>query len=222
MGTSVRLQRPDGGTCDAYFVEVPGARAAVVVIQEWWGLNDQVRSIVDYFAQQGFHALAPDLYHGRMASDADEASHLMNHLDFAQATHQDLRAAVSFLKEKVGHVGVTGFCMGGALTIAAGVHLAAEIQAASCFYGIPPAEFADPAKITIPFQGHFADRDAWITPEKVDALQVALKNATQDVEIYRYPADHAFVNQTRPEVYEAEYARQALERTTSFFRKHLV
>ncbi len=222
MGISVQLQRPDGGTCEGYFAEVPTARAAVVVIQEWWGLNDQVRSVVDYFAQQGFHALAPDLYHGRMASDADEASHLMNHLDFAQATHQDLSAAIQYLKEKTAHVGVTGFCMGGALTIAAGVHLASEIQAVSCFYGIPPAEFADPALIRVPFQGHFADRDAWITPEKVDGLQAALSDAPQDVEIYRYQADHAFVNQTRPEVYEPELARQALERTVAFFRKHLV
>ncbi len=221
MGTMVKLKRPDGKTTDAWWVEVAGAKAAVVVIQEWWGLNAQIRRIADYFAAAGFSALAPDLYHGRLAANVDEAKHLMDGLDFADAVFQDMTAALTFLGGQHRRVGMTGFCMGGALTVAAAVHLQPQLASASCFYGLPPAAFADPALIRIPFQGHFATKDAWITPEKVDQLEAVMREAGQVPELYRYPADHAFVNQLRPEVYDASCAEQALERTVGFFQRTL-
>ncbi|NNM50715.1 MAG: dienelactone hydrolase family protein [Pseudomonadales bacterium] len=221
MGHDMHFDRPDGGTCQAYLAEVPQARAAIIVIQEWWGLNQQIRSIADRFAQAGFTALAPDLYHGKQATDADEASHMMQNLDFPGATHQDLLGAVRYLKQKSGHVGVMGFCMGGALTIGAAVRLP-EVDAAVCFYGVPPGEFADPADIKIPFQGHFANFDEWITPAIVDQLEQSMKQAGQHPEIFRYEAHHAFCNQTRPEVYQAGVAEEALKRTEIFFKQHLL
>ena len=218
MGQIIEFTRPDGASTRGYFSDAGKGRPGVVVIQEWWGLNDHISSIADRFAQAGF--LAPDLYRGRVASTPDEASHMMTGLDFGDATHQDLTGAVDYLRARCGKVGVSGFCMGGALTIAAAVHVPA-VSAAVCFYGIPPAQFADPAQIKIPFQGHFASRDDWCTPAAVDALEQAMRSADATPEIHRYLADHAFFNQTRPEVYDAACAQQAWERSLAFFTRHL-
>ncbi len=220
MGQTLDFTRPDGASTRGYFSDAGAGRPGIVVIQEWWGLNDQVCSVVDRLAQAGFSALAPDLYRGRVASTADEASHMMTGLDFADATHQDLAGAVTFLRARCAKVGVTGFCMGGALTIAAAVHLPA-LSGAVCFYGIPPATFADPALIKIPFQGHFANRDKHWGPDQANALEAAMLAAGAAPEIHRYDAEHAFFNQTRPEVYDAACAQLAWERSLAFFTQHL-
>ena len=97
MGELTQFKRPDGGLTNCYLARAGDGRPGVVVIQEWWGLNDHIKAIADRFAEAGYNALAPDLYAGRLAKDADEAGHLMNNLDFADATHQDIRGAVYFL-----------------------------------------------------------------------------------------------------------------------------
>jgi carboxymethylenebutenolidase len=119
-----------------------------------------------------------------------------------------------------GKIAAMGFCMGGALSIAAAVHVP-KLAAAVCFYGIPPQEFADPAAIRIPFQGHFASKDDWCTPAAVDALEAAMRARGATPEIHRYDADHAFFNERRPEVYDATCAKQAWERTLAFLAKNL-
>ncbi len=220
MGQMIEFKRPDGSTCAGYLAGAGQGRPGVVVIQEWWGLNPHICGIADRFAAAGYNALAPDLFKGRVTQDADEASHLMNGLDFPGATHQDIRGAVEHLRGMGDKVASMGFCMGGALTIAAAVHVPG-LAAAVCFYGIPPVEFADPAKIGIPFQGHFADKDGWITPAAVDALEAAMKAAGRSPEVFRYGADHAFCNQTRPEVYDAASANLAWERMLPFLARHL-
>jgi len=220
MGEMIKFQRPDGSVCSGYFSSAGSDRPAVIVIQEWWGLNTQICGFVDRLAMAGFSALAPDLYHGRVTQDPDEANHLMTGLDFSVATHQDIRGAAHFLQKKCGNVGVMGFCMGGALTIAAAVHVP-ELSAACCLYGIPPGDFADPAQINIPFQGHFANRDDWCTPQAVDQLDTAMCAAGHRPEIYRYDAAHAFCNETRPEVYDAVCAKQAFDRILEFFNRML-
>ena len=164
-------------------------------------------------------ALAPDLYKGRLTTVPDEANHLMSGLDFPDATHQDLRGAAQHLKSSSGKVAVMGFCMGGALTIAAAVHVP-EAAAAVCFYGIPPKEFADPARLKIPFQGHFANQDDWCTPAAVDELEKALKSAAATYEIYRYDAAHAFFNERSP-AYDLASANQAWDRMLGFLEKRL-
>jgi carboxymethylenebutenolidase len=220
MGHLIGFQRPDGATTRGYLADAGASRPAVVVIQEWWGLNEQICGIADRYAAAGFTALAPDLFKGRLASSQDEASHMMAGLDFADATHQDLRGAVDYLAKSSGKVGVTGFCMGGALTIAAAVHVPG-VAAAVCFYGMPPKEFADPAQIRIPFQAHFAQRDDWCTPKLVDALEKALRSAGATPEVFRYEAAHAFFNERRPEVYDAACSKLAWDRTIAFFAKAL-
>src|SRR5579883_1527024 len=212
MGTMIEFARPDGGRTRGYLATAGRGRPGIVVIQEWWGLNDQICGVADRFARAGYNALAPDLYKGRLTSKPDEANHLMSGLDFADATHQDLRCAAQHLASTSGKVAVMGFCMGGALTIAAAVHIP-EVAAAVCFYGIPPEEFADPAKIKVPFQGHFANQDDWCTPQKADALAAALKRGGAPHEIYRYDAAHAFFNE-RSAAYDVAAAGLAWERMT--------
>jgi carboxymethylenebutenolidase len=220
MGQAITFKRPDRGSTGGYFASAGAGKPGVIVIQEWWGLNDHIRNIANRFADVGFNALAPDLYQGKVVSDRDEASHMMNHLDFQGATHQDIRGAVDHMRAQGSKVGVVGFCMGGALTIAAAVHVP-NVSAAVCFYGIPPQDFASPADINIPFQGHFANRDDWCTPKAVDALEAAMKPQSHQPEIFRYNADHAFFNNTRPEVFDAKATALAWARTVGFFEKHL-
>ncbi|MGQ0598744.1 dienelactone hydrolase family protein [Aquabacterium sp.] len=220
MGQMIAFQRPDGGSTRGYLAEAGPGTPSVILIQEWWGLNEHIQNLADRMAAAGITTLAPDLYRGRLAHSADEASHMMTGLDFADATHQDLRGATQYLAQRGGKVGVMGFCMGGALTVASAVHVPG-LSAAVCFYGIPPAGFADPARIRMPFQGHFASLDDWCTPALVDKLEAAMAQAGQHPDIHRYKAHHAFVNQTRPEVYDATCAQQAWDRTVSFLHTHL-
>jgi carboxymethylenebutenolidase len=214
MGTMIEFARPDGSKTKGYLATAGQGRPGVVVIQEWWGLNDQICGVADRFARAGYNALAPDLYKGRLTTEADEANHLMTGLDFADATHQDLRGAAQHLREQSGKLAVMGYCMGGALTIAAAVHVP-EFAAGVCFYGIPPKTFADPAKIRVPLQGHFASKDDWCTPAAVDDLERTLKAAGVPCEIYRYDAAHAFANE-RSAAYDVACANRAWERMSAF------
>ncbi len=213
------LTRPDGGQVDAYVSDLKPGLRGVIVLQEWWGLNDHIKSIVDRLTSEGFNAMAPDLYHGRITKDADEASHLMHGLDFPGAVHEDVAAARDFLKADSASVAVIGFCMGGALTIGAAVHLSG-LAAAVCFYGVPPKAFADPADIKIPLQGHFGTKDDWVTPEVVSHMANAMSASGNPPEFYSYDAEHAFFNKTRAEVYDAAAAEQAWGRMIPFLKMH--
>src|SRR5215831_10452998 len=113
------VKRPDGKECAAFYVEpAAGNRApAIVIIQEWWGLNDQIKGVADRLAKAGYRALVPDLYRGKVGLDAKEAEHLMTNLNFGDAASEDVRGAVQYLKKDGSKVAITGFCMGGALTL---------------------------------------------------------------------------------------------------------
>ena len=219
MGSMIDFARPDGNKTRGYLATAGNGKPGIVVIQEWWGLNDQICGVADRFARAGYTALAPDLYKGQLTIKPDEANHLMSSLNFPDATHQDLRGAALHLKGISGKVAVMGFCMGGALTIAAAVHVP-EVAAAVPFYGIPPTEFADPAKIKIPLQGHFANRDDWCTPAAVDKLDAALARAGAPYEIHRYEAAHAFANE-RSAAYDLACAEEAWNRTLLFLKRML-
>ena len=217
MGEHVSFKTPAGVSVGGYLASADGTDApGVVVIQEWWGLNAQIKSTARRFAAAGFTALAPDLYQGRVTEDPDEAGHMMNGLDWAGATEQDIRGAVQYLKMRVSHVGVVGYCMGGALTISALVKIP-EVDAGVCYYGIPPSDQADPSTIRIPLQAHFANQDDWCTPDAVDELEVRLKSGGVKHELYRYDAQHGFFNDQRGDVYDADAAALAWRRTLEFF-----
>ncbi len=220
MGSMIEYARPDGGSTKGYLATAGADRPSIVVIQEWWGLNDQICGVADRFARAGYNALAPDLYEGRVTQDPDEANHMMSGLDFAGATNQDLRGAAQHLQGVGGNVAVMGFCMGGALTIAAAVHVP-EISLGVCYYGIPPQEFADPATIKIPLQCHFANEDDWCTPEAVNALETTLTEAGANAEIHRYDAAHGFFNETSEAAYDAASANLSWRRMSDYLAANL-
>src|ERR1700737_3077392 len=135
MGIMTDFARADGVATRGYLAVAGDSRPGIIVIQEWWGLNDQICGVADRFARAGYNALAPDLYTRRLTTGPDEANHLMTGLDFPAATHQDLRGAALQLQKHSDKVAVMGFCMGGALQIAPAAHIQ-EVNAAVCFYGI--------------------------------------------------------------------------------------
>jgi carboxymethylenebutenolidase len=223
MGESIEFARPDGAQCPGYLAMPASGKdaPAVVVIQEWWGLNDQIRGVADQLAAAGYRALVPDLYRGKLASSADEASHMMTGLDFSAAATQDTRGAVQHLKHYADRkVCVMGFCMGGALTLIASAFVA-EVDSGVCYYGIPPRDAFDPAKVRAPLQCHFAQKDDWCTPDNVDWLESRLKEGGVSYELHRYDAQHAFMNEKRPEVYDAAAKKLAWDRTLAFLKAQL-
>ena len=230
MGSTVTFPRPDGQTVQGYLAEPKGAAGApgIVVIQEWWGLNDQIRGVAERLALAGYRALVPDLYRGKSTVEAEEAHHLMSALNFGDAAAQDVRGAAQYLKAASNKVGVTGYCMGGALTVLA-TTMAPEIDAAVVWYGFPPLEYVDASKITAPVLAHWAEQDAAFDIKGVDALEEKLRNAGVAYQGHRYLAHHGFANETAQgsgriavTQYDAAWAQVAWDRTFGFFGRHLV
>jgi carboxymethylenebutenolidase len=229
MAKTVSYRRPDGGSVNGYLAESVQAAdtPGVVVIQEWWGLNDQIRGVADKLAVAGYRALVPDLYRGKLALEANEAEHLMKGLDFAVAAGQDVRGAVQYLKASGSiKVGVIGFCMGGALTLLSAVNVP-EADAAVVWYGYPPLEYVDATRIHAPLMGHWAIEDAAFPIAKVDQLEKKLRDANVTYEFYRYHAKHAFANETADSKnlpylkHDASAAELAWRRTMEFLAKQL-
>jgi carboxymethylenebutenolidase len=227
MGSTIEFTRPDGGTAPGYLAEAPHSGApGVVMFGEWWGVTDHLRETAGRLAAAGFNVLVPDLYRGRSAATGDEATHLSAGLDFNDAISQDARGAAAYLREHgAKRVGVTGFCMGGALTMLAAMNLTV-FDAAVVFYGFPPPEGGDPANIKIPLLAHWAERDEFFKIERVDEIEKALKAAGVPHEFHRYDAKHGFTN---PQGlgdhglgnYHPEHAETAWNRTVAFLKKHL-
>ncbi|MBX3154460.1 MAG: dienelactone hydrolase family protein [Deltaproteobacteria bacterium] len=192
------------------------APAGVVVVQEWWGVNDQIKSLVKRWADAGFLAIAPDLYHGKVVpiGQSDEAQQAMSSLDFGKAV-QEIAGAVELLRARgCEKIAVTGYCMGGALSLAAAVN----VRGLACvvpYYGLPGD--LDWSKVDAPVQAHFATKDEWATVAGAEEIKAAV---TVPMELHVYEAQHAFCNDRRPEVYDAEAANLSWERTLAFVRKH--
>jgi carboxymethylenebutenolidase len=228
MGSTIEFLRPDGKTAPGYLAPAPQADAApgIVLFEEWWGLDDQIKRTADRLASHGFNVLVPDLYRGRYAATGDEANHLMEGLDFGDAATQDAAGAAASLRERGGkRVGVLGFCMGGALAMLSVIH-GREFDAASLWYGYPPPDAGDPAGIGIPLQGHWALDDQHFTIEGVDAIEAKLKSGNVPYEFHRYDAKHGFYNAGEPGKgglghYHREHAETAWRRTVDFFDRTL-
>ncbi len=228
MAQMIDFQRPDGASVKGYLAEPDGGSGpGVVVIQEWWGLNDQIRGVADRLADAGFVALVPDLYRGKSTVEAEEAHHLMTGLDFGDAATQDVRGAVLNLKARGSKVGVTGFCMGGALTWLA-LSNVPEVDAGVSWYGMPPLEYIDAAKIKAPVLAHWATQDEFFAIANVDALEEKLATAGVAYQGHRYLAHHGFANETAigrgriPKTqYDAAWAQLAWDRTLRFFGREL-
>ena len=225
----IEFKRPDGQTVKGYLAEPVDKATApgVVVIQEWWGLDDEVKAVADRLAKAGYRALVPDLYRGKLAIEANEAEHLMGNLNFGDAAGQDIRGAVQYLKATgSAKVAVTGFCMGGALTILAACNVP-ELDASIVWYGNPPLEYVKADAISKPMLGHWAMHDEFFPIAGVDQLEQKLKQAGVDYEFHRYDTKHAFANPKSDArglallKYNAEAAQLAWERTLNFLQKNI-
>lgn len=212
----------EGGPVDGYLARPSQDGAAgVVVIQEWWGLNDHIRKIADRFAGEGFQALAPDLYHGRVTKSPDEAGKLLMALDIDRA-ERDLRGSVRHLRGLSGKpVGVVGFCMGGALSLFAACVNGADVGACVVYYGGHPKVRFPFDSLQAPVLGHWAEHDDFANPNN-PLFERELRQRGRSYEAHSYPGTkHAFFNDERPEVYDKAAAELSFARTLAFFRAHL-
>ena len=215
MSERVMIRVKNGEIAGVLETPASGANApGVVIIHEWWGVNEQIQITAKRWAEEGFVALVPDLYHGKLASNADEAGAMMKALDFPNAV-QEIGASVEFLRTRSnGKVAVTGYCMGGALTLATAVNVRG-LAATVPFYGLPGD--LDWSKVDAPIQAHFAQHDDWATVAGAQKIKEAV---SVPMELHVYDAQHAFCNEKRPEVYNADAAKQAWGRAVAFVRAH--
>lgn len=198
-----------------------GKVPAIVVVQEWWGVNDQITGLCEKWANEGFLALAVDLYRGKVIEigEGGAAGEAMGKLDRARAT-ADLGGAIEYVRNhprSTGKVAVTGYCMGGAFSFAA-AQTFPGLAAVVPFYGLSPSN--DFSQVTAPIQAHFAAKDGWAKADAAAEIKRTLEAAGKTMELYVYDADHAFCNERRPEVYNADACAQAWTRAVAFVKQH--
>ncbi|HVR28814.1 MAG TPA: dienelactone hydrolase family protein [Thermoanaerobaculia bacterium] len=224
MGRMVEF--PVNGIHSRGHLAVPesGEGPGVIVLQEWWGLVDHIKDVADRFADAGFVALAPDLYHGEKADHPDDAGRLMMALNIDRA-EKDLRGAIDYLlslpETSSEQVGTVGFCMGGQLSLYAAC-TNPKVGACVDYYGIHPSVKPNIQKLRAPVLGFFGATDAHVTPEAARQLQADLESKGKRAELHIYDgAGHAFFNDSRPEAYNKELAEDSWMRMLAFYREHL-
>ena len=218
------VEFPTNGHTTQGYLATPaaGKGPGILVIQEWWGLVPHIKSVCDRFAAEGFSALAPDMYHGKTASEPDGAGKLFMALNIAQA-EKDLAGAAKYLAShsSTSKLGVVGFCMGGQLALFAGC-TEPSIGAVVDFYGIHPNVTPDYTRLSGPVLGLFAEKDGFVTPDTARGVEAAIKKAGKSVEMHIYPGvDHAFFNDENPGAYDKAAAADAWRRTLAHFRSNL-
>lgn len=227
MGQNVDF--PNGDDTASGYLSVPesGSGPGLIVIQEWWGLVDHIRDVCDRFAAEGFVALAPDLYHGETTTEPDEAGKLMMALNLDQAV-TDMSGAIAYLQTHQAtasdKLGVTGFCMGGGLALVLAAERPAAFSICVPWYGLIPWEHAQPdwSNVQAKVRGIFAEKDGFFGPDKAQQLEKDLQAAGADAQIRIFPGvDHAFFNDTRPEVHDAAVSAEAWEHCLANLRSEL-
>jgi carboxymethylenebutenolidase len=225
MGEMVTFNS-NGGTASGYLaLPASGTGPGVIVIQEWWGLVSHITEVADRLAATGFVALAPDLYAGESSTEPDGAGKLMMGLNVNQAA-KDMSGAVDYLIENTGRdkVGVVGFCMGGGLALVLACHRPDAVAVAAPYYGVIPWSTAQPdwSQLQAVVVGEYAEHDDFASPEATRALEAQLRELGKDVTMHIHPGtQHAFYNDTRPDVYDAEASKVAWMRTMNAFAAHL-
>jgi carboxymethylenebutenolidase len=221
------IEFPSNGSTGQGYLAAPttGTGPGVVVIQEWWGLVDHIKDVCERFANEGFVALAPDLYRGQKTTEPDEAAKLMMAMRIDEAA-KEMSGAVDAVRQRASgeRVGVIGFCMGGGLALVLATRRPDAVGAVAPFYGLVPWPDAQPdyAALTAAVQGHYAGQDEFTSPEVVRQLERQLRDLGKQVEMFLYDdSEHAFFNDTRPEVYDAVASAAAWDRVLAFFRAEL-
>jgi carboxymethylenebutenolidase len=217
----------NGATAHGYLaLPAGGSGPGVVVIQEWWGLTDHIADVANRLAAEGFVALAPDLFGGATAHDADEAGKLMQDLPVEQAA-RDLGGAVDYLLNHdavtSSTVGAVGFCMGGGFVLVLAAQQGDKIGAAVPFYAVLGEDYPSFENLSAPVLGHFGEQDAFQSTDAVQELAATIERQTGRRPDFRfYPAGHAFFNdENLLGTYDPEQAAKAWEATVDFLRAHL-
>jgi len=223
-GEEIQFQAGDEEVAAYLSLPASGDGPGVLVLQEWWGLVDHIRDISDRLARAGFVALAPDLYHGEKTQDPDAAGRLMMSLEIPRAA-QDLEAAATCLLSHTAVAGpkvaAIGFCMGGQLALYAAT-LDPRIGAVVDFYGVHPDVTLDLGGLEAAVLGIFAENDTFVPPAAVRELEAELKGAGKRADFTIHAGvDHAFMNDSRPDVHDAVAAERAWGATLAFLRAEL-
>ena len=223
MNTETITIEPVAGATTAHvaFPDEENRKSAIVIlVHEWWGVDDHVRDIAGRYAREGYICVAPDLYRGKVTRDAEEASRMMHELAIEDGMGT-IKAAVGWTQRMygVGQTAITGYCMGGTFALRAACEIP-DLRASAPFYGDIPDE-KTLSQLSVPTLFIAGARDNWITPEKVNELKEAAHKYNLPVEVVSYDADHAFFNDTRPEVYNPQAAADAWQRVLNFFGERL-
>ena len=217
----VEAKLADGRTVKAALAVPQGqATGGILLIHEWWGLNDQVKSVASEFANQGYTALADDLYHGEVADTGDRARRLMQSVDSKVAV-ETLKIWLKWLRENAragGKLATIGWCFGGGWSLNAS--LAAPVDATIVYYGRVNKTVDELSALKGPVLGHFATQDKWIDTQMVSGFESAMNTAGESYTSYWYDAQHGFANPTRAR-YDAEDAALAWQRTLDFLKRQL-
>ncbi len=211
----------NGRSIPGYLAEPANPKGGMIVIQEWWGLNDDIRGIADRYAAEGFLAFAPDLYHGELATEPDEARKLAMSLE-RQAAAEEIDTVVDWMKTQRGiaKVGCVGFCLGGGLTLATALRPAANVDAVHVYYGGGMPDASQLETIRVPVMGSYGGLDQGIPKEAVDGLRSALERAGTPNDVMLYEgAKHSFFN--AGPAHNPEAAQHSWERSISWFTRHL-
>ena len=224
MTTQVKFSSKAGGELEGALAEPAGAGkvGALVVIQEWHGITEQMKEKCDRLAAAGYLSLAPDLYHGELAKNDEEAGKLMGQLDWGKAVAEigDAAAHLRAHPRSNGKVGVLGFCLGGALTLASSRYVEG-LACAVPFYGLPSTPLDEFAKVKTPIQAHFAKNDDWAKASTAEQIQAKVRSGGGHMDLFVYDAGHAFMRDGDPSKFDAPSAKLAWERTLEFLKKHL-
>ncbi len=218
--------KSNGDTARGYLaVPESGSGPGVILLQEWWGLDDSVRRYADRFAEDGFLALAPDLYNGETTEQPDEAEQKMMAMNMEQAV-KDMRGAVDYLKQHEGFqgdgVGSVGFCLGGGLAVWAAAE-SDDVDAVVTYYYVMPHGKPDFSKVKAPVLGHFGTNDDFVPVDDAKQLEQELREAGSDVDFEFYEgAGHAFAgDHNRIGTYDEDKANEAWRKTIDFLKRHL-
>lgn len=223
----IQFTRPDKIKSEGYLFQNEEDVPGIVLLQEWWGVNEQIKNVAKNLNNLGWRVVIPDLYKGQVALVENEAKHLMNNLNFVDAASQDVRGAVQYLKNSGSkRVAVTGFCMGGALTCLA-LAKVPELDCAVIWYGYPPVDLMNFENIQVPILGHFAIHDEAFAIQGVEEFEKKLNKEKVNFEFFKYDAKHAFANEEANSKnlpylqYDEEAKKLAWTRTVTFFNHYL-
>jgi carboxymethylenebutenolidase len=223
MGFHVEIESCHGASYHGYEASAEGPNAgSVLIVHEWFGLNDTMRAHADHFGALGFHALAVDLFEGSVAPDAAAAKRLASELTTEHAM-QVIDAAIEYVRKRpgaTGKIGIAGFCLGGAVALAAASRRS-DVSATVTFGGLPGPRYADVSRIDAPVMGHYGLRDPVLPIAHPKAVFAALSAAGKRAWLHEYDAGHAFMRSTS-QSYRANVAELAWQRTESLFRDELV